>query len=88
MGDNLARLLFSAVAPSLEDDSNPFMEIASKKVDNCFVRATKMGTTGILRELGWAVNEINGSFFASNMPSLLSIINIHSDEKDPALQVS
>jgi hypothetical protein len=87
MSDNLARLLFSSSSPSPGDRVNPTMEIASKKVDNYFVRAAQVDTAGLLEELGRSVNEINGSFFASNIPSLLSILNIYSDVKDPAQQV-
>jgi hypothetical protein len=64
------------------------MEIASKKLGNYFVRAPQMGATDVLAELGRSVNEINGSFFASNMPALLSILNIYSSAIDPAVQVS
>lgn len=47
-----------------------------------------VGATGITKELGRSIIEINGSFAVSNMPSQLSIVNVYSEEEDAALQVS
>ncbi|KAE9371781.1 ankyrin [Stipitochalara longipes BDJ] len=87
MGDSLARLLFYEGVQPIGDAGKPTMEIASKKFGNYFVRAAQMGTTDLLRELGSWVNEINGSFYASNIPSLLRILNIYSNIGDPIAQV-
>ena len=64
------------------------MEVASKKFGNYFVRTAQMGVTAVLKGLGRWVNEINDSFNASNIPSLLNILNIYSAISDPTAQVS
>jgi len=47
-----------------------------------------LGTTRSISELGRSIIEINESFVASKMPLLASIVNVYSEEKDAALQVS
>lgn len=47
-----------------------------------------VGVTGSIKALGRSIIEINGFFTVSNMPSLLSIVNVYSEEEDAALQVS
>jgi hypothetical protein len=47
-----------------------------------------VGVTRSIKELARSIIEINGSFAVSNMPSLLSIVNVYSEEEDTALQVS
>lgn len=88
MGDNIARLLFYEGIQPPADAPKPMMEIASKKFGKFSIRAPYVGTIDVLEELGRSVNEINGAFCASNMPSLLSIFNIYSSAKDPSVQVS
>ena len=44
--------------------------------------------TGTIKELARSIIEINESFTLSNTLSLLSIVNVYSEEKDAALQVS
>jgi hypothetical protein len=47
-----------------------------------------VGTTRGIKELARSIIEINESFAVSNMPSLLSIVNVYSEEQGAALQVS
>lgn len=47
-----------------------------------------VGATRNIKGLGRSIIEINGFFVASNILSQLSIVNIYSEEKDAALQVS
>jgi hypothetical protein len=47
-----------------------------------------LGTTRSISELGRSITEINESFIVSRMPLLASIVNVYSEEKDAALQVS
>lgn len=47
-----------------------------------------VGVTRTIKELGRSIIEINGSFAVSNIPSLLNIVNVYSEEGDAALQVS
>jgi hypothetical protein len=47
-----------------------------------------VGVTGSIKALGRSIIEINEFFAVSNMPSLLSIVNVYSEEEDAALQVS
>jgi hypothetical protein len=87
MADSLARLLFYEGVQPPEGAPKPTVEISSTKYGNHFIRAAQMGTTHFLDELGKSVNEINVSFCASNLPSLLSILNVFSLAKDPHVQV-
>jgi len=41
-----------------------------------------------IQSLTKAVTDINGYFAITNLPSLLEIINIYSEDTDPALRVS
>lgn len=41
-----------------------------------------------IQSLTNVIGEINGYFELTNLPSLLEIISIYSEEKDPALRVS
>ncbi len=47
-----------------------------------------VGAAYIIKELARSIIEINGYFAVSNMPSLLSIINVYPEEEDTAMQVS
>jgi hypothetical protein len=55
-----------------------------------FANATTrpVGATRNIKELARSIIEINGTFAGSNMPSLLNIVNVYSEEKDAALRVS
>lgn len=88
MKDNLGNLLFAAGGDSLGTlPPYPKIEVASK-LPNYFIRAAQMGTSGVLEELGRSVNQINSAFVASNIPSLMSVVNVYSNNAHPALQVS
>lgn len=47
-----------------------------------------IGVTRIIKDMGSFINDTNQSFAVSNMLSLLSIVNVYSEEEEAALQVS
>jgi hypothetical protein len=47
-----------------------------------------VGATRSIKGLARSIIEINGTFTGSNVASLLSIVNVYSEEKDAALRVS
>lgn len=53
-----------------------------------FAGTRPVGATSMMKELGKAIIETNESFTASNMLSLMRIVNVYSQEDDSALQVS
>jgi hypothetical protein len=51
-------------------------------------KACPVGAVASIKELARSIIEINGSFALSNTMSLVSIVNVFSEEEDFALQVS
>lgn len=47
-----------------------------------------IGVTRIIKDMASLISDIDQSFAVSNMLSLLSIVNIYSEEEEEALQVS
>ena len=46
-----------------------------------------VGVVGSIKELARSVIEINGSFAVSSMPSLMSIVNVYSEDENTVPQV-
>lgn len=47
-----------------------------------------IGVTRTIKDMRSFINEVNRSFTVSNMLSLLSIVNVYSEEEEAALRVS
>ena len=88
MNDNIANLLFAAgsdLGPFLTDTK---VGVVGRNPSSQFIRTVRIGTSGMMEALGSSVNQINGDFIASSIPSLLSIVNVYSTMTDPMVAVS